>query len=105
MVGHLPDEKFKQLVSSQSLKNCCVKVNDITNDRDIFGPYLPGLGWITTRQKPGMVEPVYIGIPSEIYERKKNVHLMADVMFVNGLAFMVTFSRKNRLFTAEYTLS
>ena len=71
MVGHPPDEKFKQLVSSKSLKNCRVKVNDITNARAIFGPYLPGLGGRTTRRKPGRVEPDYIGIPREIYEQKK----------------------------------
>ena len=92
MVGHPPDEKFKQLVRSQSLKNCLAKVNDITNARTIFGPYLPGLGGRTTIQKPGRVEPVYIGIPRELNERQKNVNLTADVMFVNGLAFLVTFS-------------
>ena len=67
MVGYPPDAKFKQLVISKSLETCRVKVNDITNARDIFGPYLPGLGGRTTRQKPGRVKPVYIGIPRELY--------------------------------------
>ena len=105
MVGHLPDEKFKQLVSSKSLKNCRVKVNDIKNARAIFGPYLPGLGGRETRRKPGRVEPVYIGIPRELHERQKNINLTADVIFVDGLAFLVTFSRKIILFTADHPLS
>ena len=66
MVGHPPDTKFKQLVIPQSLENCRVKVNDITNARAIFGIYLPGSGGRTTRLKPGRVEPFYIGIPIEI---------------------------------------
>ena len=102
MVGHPSDEKFKQLVSSQSLKNCRLKVNDITNARAIFGPYLPGLGGRTTRRKPKRVEPVYIGIPRELHERQNNVNLMEDVMFVNGLAFLVNVSRNIRLFSAGH---
>ena len=31
MVAHPPDEKFKQMVSYESLRNCNVKVDDITN--------------------------------------------------------------------------
>ena len=93
MVGHPPDAKFKQLVISQSPKKCRVQVNDITNYRAIFGPYLPGLGGMMTRRKLGRVEPVYIGIPREIYEKQKNVNLTADKMFVNGLAFLLTLSR------------
>ena len=54
------------------------------------------------RQKPGRVEPVYIGIPREIYEKQKNVNLTADKMFVNELAFLLTLSRNIWLFTAEH---
>ena len=59
MVGHPTDEKFKQMVSSKSFANCRVKVKDVTNARAIFGPYLPGLGGKTTRQKPVTVNPEY----------------------------------------------
>ena len=37
MVGHPPDEKFKQMVSRGNLKNCKVSVQDITNAHTIFG--------------------------------------------------------------------
>ena len=81
-LAHIPDEKFKQLVSSKFLKHCHVKVNDVTNARTIFGPNLPGLGGRTTRQKSERVEPEYIGIPRGIYERHKIVTFTVDVMFV-----------------------
>ena len=102
MVGHPPEKKFKKLVSSKSMKNCRVKVNDITNACAIFGPHLPGLGGITTRLKPGSKELVYIDIPRELYEREKNINFTVDVMFVNGLAFLVKFSRNIILFTTEH---
>ena len=92
MVGHPTDDKFKQMVSSRSFTNCRVKVRDVTNARAIFGPYLPGLGGKTIRQKPERVDPEYIGIPRDFYELHKSATLTADVMFVNVIAFLTTLS-------------
>ena len=91
LLGHLPDARFKQLVNSDSIKNCKVTAQDISNSRVIFGPDLPGLQGRTTRKKPTRVTPVYIGIPRAIYERYKDIVLTADVMFVNGIAFFGDF--------------
>ena len=68
----------------------------------IFGPDLPVLQGRTTRKKPTKVTPVHIGIPRAIYERYKDIVLTADVMFVNGIAFLVTLSRGIRLYTTEH---
>ena len=38
MMGHPMDEKFKQLVSSNAIKNCPVTLQDIANATAIFGP-------------------------------------------------------------------
>ena len=77
-------------------------VQDITNSRAIFGPDLPGLQGRSTRQKPKRVVPEYMGIPRAIYERYKYVALTADVMFVNGIAFLVSLSRGISFYTAEH---
>ena len=92
-VANPPDSKFKLMVNSPTLKNCPVTVQDITNSGAIFGPDLPGLQGRSTRQKPKKVVPEYMGIPRAIYERYKYVTLTADVMFVNGIAFLVSLSR------------
>ena len=105
MVGRPTDEKFKQMVSSNSFTNGRVKVRDVTNARAIFGSYLPGLGGKTTRQKPERVDPEYIGIPKDFYELHKFVTLTAEVMFVNGIAFLTTLSQDIRLFTCEHVPS
>ena len=43
-----------------------------------------------------------MSIPRAIYERYKDIVLTADVMFVNGIAFLVTLSRGIRLYTTEH---
>ena len=90
------------MVSSESLKNCPVKVNDVTNARAIFGPYLPGLGGRSTRQKLVRMQPRYMGIPQGLYERQTCITLTADVMFVSGTSFLVTLSRGIRLYICEH---
>ena len=97
MLAHTPDAKFKQLVNSDSVKNCPVTAQDISNSRVIFGPELPGVQGRSTRKKPTRVVPVYMGIPRGIYEQYKDIVLTADVMFVNGIAFLVSLSRGFRL--------
>ena len=52
MLAPPPDTKFKQLVNSDSIKNCKVTAQDISNSRVIFGPDLPGLQGRTTRKIP-----------------------------------------------------
>ena len=103
-LAHVPYDNFKQLVSSKSLKNCRVKVDDVTNAHNIFGPNLPVLGGRTTRQKPDRLEPEYIGISRGIYECHKIVTLTADVVFVNRIAFLVTLSRDIRLYSCEHII-
>ena len=56
----------------------------------------------TVRQKPDRVETEETPIPRYFYGLHKFVTLTADVMFVNGVPFLVTLSCKIRLFTVEF---
>ena len=84
MVGHPTDDKFKQMASSKSSTNCRVKVNDVTNARAIFGPYLPVLGGEMTRQKPERVDPEYIGIPRDFCELLTSLLWMLMLCLLTG---------------------
>jgi len=102
MVAHPPDEKFKQMVSRGSLKNCKVQIQDISNARSIFGHNRSRLKGGTVRKKPERVEPEYTEIPKDFYVLHRFVTLTADVMFVNGIPFLITRSRDIRLNTVEF---
>ena len=102
MVAHPPDEKFKQMVSHENLRNCDVKVKDITNAHAIFGANRSRLKGGTVRQRPDRVDPEYTQIPRDFYELHHFVTLTADVMFVNGLPFLVTRSRDIKMITTEF---
>ena len=66
-LAHPTNEKFKQMVSSKSLKNCSVVANDVTNTRSIFGPNLSGLRGKTVSQRPERVVPEYLDMPPNYY--------------------------------------
>ena len=58
-----------------------------------------------TRQKPEKVNPEYTDIPRDFYKLHKVVTFTADVMFVNGIAFLATLPQDIRLFTCEHVPS
>ena len=101
MLAHLPDDKFKLMVSQGTAGNCDVKVTYVSNTTAIFGPYLPGLMVQTVREKPERVEPQCTHIPWVFYRLQNFVTLVADMMFVNSVPFMVTQSRDIHMLTAK----
>ena len=54
------------------------------------------------RRKPERVDTEIIKIPRDFYALHHFVTLTADVMFVNGIPFLTTLSRKIQLRTAEF---
>ena len=54
------------------------------------------------RKKPTRVEPQFVSIPQQLIDLHKYVTLVADVMFVNGLPFFVTLSRRIRFVTVQF---
>jgi hypothetical protein len=47
----------------------------------------------TSRRKPEHVQVDYVQIPRDFVKIHKYVTLVADIIFVNGLPFLVTLSR------------
>ena len=93
ILGHQTDKKFKQLVSTNAIKNCPVTIQDIANSTTLFGPNQTALRGKTVRQKIERVDTEFIPIPYDFYELHKFVTLNADVMFVNGVVFLTTLYR------------
>jgi hypothetical protein len=93
MIANPTEREFAGLVRERILTNCPVTVRNVDNANRIFGPDLANLRGKTTRTKPECVRVEYVQIPWDFVQLNKYVTLVADVMFVNGLPFLVTSSR------------
>ena len=89
-------------MSDGTLENCPVVSNDVSNATTIFGPNLPRMRGASTRKKPNKTNVEFTKIPREFYLQLKFVTLTADVMFLNGIAFLITFSQNIKLLTVEH---
>ncbi len=77
------------MVHGNLLTNCPITIWDVDNADQIFGPNLANLRGKTTRAKPDHVRVEYARIPKDFIQLHKYMTLVEDVMFVNGLPFLV----------------
>ena len=105
MLGHPTDRDFLGMVRGGMISKCPVTANAVNNAHQIFGPDLAGIRGRTERRPPESVTTDYVQIPRVIRERHQLVTLAVDVMFVNGVPFLVSVARGLNLVTAEFTPS
>ncbi len=99
MTGHPSDAQFQAMVRGNTVKNCPIKSVHITNAHSIFGPSITGVQGKTVCCKPMQTEAESRRIPDNFHRLPKFVVLTADIMFVNGIAFLTSLSWKLRLAT------
>ena len=94
-IGNPPDERCKGIVIVRSLKHCPVTVEYIANDHAIFGPNCTRFKGAVTRHPVRFTKTMgeRLKIPRDFYRIHKSVTLTADLMFVSGLPFLVTYSK------------
>ncbi len=102
MIGNPSKEDFKSMVRGNMIKNCPVTPAAITNAQAIFCPDLPSLQGKTVRKPPAPVVSKYMSVPKEVVDQNKVVTLAADVLFVDGTAFLLSASRQIQFKMAEY---
>jgi hypothetical protein len=92
MIANPTKREFAGVVHVKLLTNCPNTVCNVDNGNQIFGPDLANLRGKTTRTKPDHVRVKYARITKNFIQLHKYVTLVADVMFLNGLPFLVTSS-------------
>jgi len=102
MVGGPGLADFDGIVREKMIDDCPIDQNDLKNAHTIFGPDLAGVRGRTVRRKPERVEVRVVAIPRDFLKLHRFLTLTADVMFVNGLPFLLTRSRGVQLITVEY---
>ena len=88
-------------MTNNLLPDCPVTKADIMVAEDIFGPEVGGLKGKSTRRNPHAVKQVVEPLEPSIMKHYRHVMLGADVMYVNGIAFLVTVSRHIKFGTVE----
>ncbi len=102
MIANPTEREFSAMVHEKLLANCHVTVQDVNNAHHIYGCDLANIRGKMTRRKPEHVQIDYVQIPRNFVKMHKYVTLATDIMFVNGLPFLVTSSRGISLVTIEY---
>ncbi len=102
MLGYPTDRNFLGMVRSGMILNCPVTPNAVQNAHHIFGPDLAGVRGQTVRRPLDSVTTNYVQIPHVLLEQHQRVTLAVDVMFVNGIPFLVSIARGLNLVTAEH---
>ena len=83
MVGHPTGREFLSMVCSNMIQNCPIRPEAVTNAFK-------------------RVRTEYVVIPQKFMQMHKLVGLVANVMFVNGVPFLVTASWGLKLITIEH---
>jgi hypothetical protein len=98
-----PSEKdFQGLVSGNLISNCPITRANISNARKIFWPDLASIHGKTVQRMPAPVVADYVAIPRQLVDANKAVTLAADVFFVDGIAFLITVSRRIKFVTTKH---
>ncbi len=75
---------------------------DITNACTIFGLNLVSIRGKTVRHTPAPVVADYVNVPRLVVETNRVVTMVANVFFVDGMAFLIMISWRIKFITAEY---
>jgi hypothetical protein len=103
MIGHPTDCKFLGMVHAKMITDCPITEQAIKNAHTIFGPNLAGVKGRMVRRPPDAVKTDYVQILWQLLDMHRLVTLTVDVMFVNGIPFLVSVARCLNLVTLEYT--
>ena len=95
----MPD--FKNILKSNLIQNCPVNIQDVMNCEVIYGPDVYTLKGKSTRSKPLPIVSNYVEKPKELKAKHKFVELCADVMYIQGITFLVTVSKRLKFMTVK----
>ena len=101
-IGHPTNGEFKEIVSTTIFKKCPITINYINNAHWINNTYVLQVKAKTARKKPHCVEDWRVRIPTDWYKMNKFTTVTADVLFICGLPFFITYSRNLGFMTIEF---
>jgi len=102
IIGQPSTKDYIRYVENNMLPNCPITKADIIHAEEILGPNLGSLKGKMTRTKPLKVTiNTYNELPKGMLDKHGNVTLAVDIMYINGIPFVMTTSRAIHFGTAE----
>jgi len=101
MIGRPSYRDYLAIIKNDLLPNAKITPSDVERAEKIYGKDLGAIQGKTTRQTPNSVSTDYINIPADILTNHRTVTLAADILFVGGIAFLITTSRNIQFTTVE----
>ena len=86
-------QDLKTALATNAIANVPVTTQDVDLAERVFGPDLGTVKGKTTRRRPMPIVNDQIAIPPELYERRSELELCIDIMFVNEMPFLTTITR------------
>ena len=80
---------------------CPVTVEDVICGNKIYGRDIHSLKGKTTRTQPTRLVTDYVEIQPSVLENNKHMTLSIDIVYVNRIPFVTTFSRNIKFITVE----
>ena len=105
MFNNISTPKLLNIVDTNQVRGLPITREDVKRAETIYGPNVFALKGKTTNRKVDHVVAPITRIPKEILKDYKNITLCIDVMFVNGIKFLLTVSRNIDFVTAQYVPS
>jgi hypothetical protein len=95
-------QDLKAIIRMNTIANCPVTINDIDLAEKIYGKDVASIKGKTTRKEPTPVIQNMVEIPPELKKAQQNVDLCYDTLFINGMAFLSTISKRIKCQTIEW---
>ena len=87
----MADDQYKLSTTENHIKNLPINSDDINRANTIYGPPLPILEGKMTWTAPQPIDPKkLVSLPDYILQHHKDVHLLVDNFYVNGIKFLLT---------------
>ena len=105
MFNNISTPKLLNIVHKNLVKGLPITRKDVKRAEEIYGPNVYALKGKTMNRKVDHVVAPITKIPKKILKEYKNITLCIDVMFINGIKFLLTVSQNIDFVTAQYVPS
>ena len=105
MFINISTTKLLQIVNDNMVKGLPITRQDVKLAKEIYGPDIYALKEKIVNRKVNHVVAPVTSIPKQILREYKNIILCIDVIFVNGLKFLLTVFQHINFVTAQYVPS